>query len=79
MTRNEEMRFELLIIDMLEEKNIENGKELTRFSNRLHELIEGACYEYAMDKDIYDDWKDTQKIIHMFESILEYLKESEEE
>lgn len=57
MTRNEEMRFELLIIDMLEEKNIERGDELTKFSSRLHEMIENACYDYAMDKDIYDDYE----------------------
>lgn len=57
MTRNEEMRFELSVIDMLEEKNIESGEELTKFSIRLHELIENACYDYAIDEDIYDDYE----------------------
>lgn len=40
MTRSEEIVFELTVIDTMENHKIESGKELTKFSNRIHELVE---------------------------------------
>lgn len=49
--------FELYIIDMLENNGIESGEELTAISFLLHEAVENAMYDYALDNDIYDDYE----------------------
>lgn len=54
MTVREELEFEILIDDMCEREGIESAKDLERFADNLHNIIENALRDYALDYDIED-------------------------
>jgi hypothetical protein len=54
MTNKEEMEFEILIGDMCEREEIESAKDLERFADDLHNIIENALRDYVLDHDIED-------------------------
>lgn len=51
------LKFETLILDMLESKNIRSGEELTEIAIQLHESIESAMYDYSMDHEIFEEYE----------------------
>ena len=54
MTNREEMEFEFLVGDMCEREGIKSAKDLERFSDNLHNIIENALRDYVSDYDIED-------------------------
>ena len=54
MSRNDELNFEIYVGDLCDEANIKTEKELTKFSEDLHQLVENAIRDYASDNDIED-------------------------
>lgn len=54
MSRNDELNFEIYVGDLCDEENIKTEKELTKFSEDLHQLVENAIRDYASDNDIED-------------------------
>lgn len=49
--------FEMFVVDLLENIEVDSGEELTALSFLLHEAVENAMYDYALDNDIYDDYE----------------------
>jgi len=54
MNGREEMEFELLVGDMCEREGIKSVSDLEEFSDNLHNIIENALRDYALDYDIED-------------------------
>ena len=46
--------FEIYIMDLAEAHDIKTKEELEFFADRLHEHLETAIQDYAMDEDIED-------------------------
>ena len=52
MTRNEQLNFELLVGEIIEDLNTKDADKLERLSEELHEAVESAFYDFCMDNDI---------------------------
>ena len=50
-------RLELSVYDILDDLNVRTGDELTKLMEQMHECLENAALDYAMDLDIYDDYE----------------------
>lgn len=48
--------FEMFVVDLLENIEVDSGEYLSEVSLCLHEAIEDAIEVYGRDNDIYDDY-----------------------
>lgn len=46
------IEFELIVMDMIDEQNIKDADKLRDFSDRLHQSLEMAVEDYASDEGI---------------------------
>ena len=49
--------FEMFVVDLLENIEVDSGEYLSEVSLCLHEDIEDAVEVYGRDNDIYDDYE----------------------
>ena len=49
--------FEMFVVDLLENIEVDSGEYLSEVSLCLHEAIEDAIFTYGSDNDIYDDYE----------------------
>lgn len=47
-----DIEFELMVMDMIAERQIKDADELSNFSDRLHQSLETAVWDYALDEGI---------------------------
>lgn len=52
MDRNEQLRFELVVLDLLEDYSIVNVEKLEKIASQLHECVENAIFDYCEDNNI---------------------------
>ena len=57
MKPNEWLRFEIMIMDIVEELNINDADSLSDFSTDIHEHIEIALQDYADDMGFGEDYE----------------------
>lgn len=55
MNREQRLRFEIVVVDILEELKIKDTEELEYVCGELHENVEAAVGEYANDESIEYD------------------------
>ncbi len=54
MTRNQQMNFELYVMDLAVEEKCETAEDYESLAQDLHELVENAIQDMCMDNDIDD-------------------------
>ena len=54
MTRNQQMKFELYVMDLAVGEKCETAEDYESLAKDLHELVENAIQEMCMDNDIDD-------------------------
>ena len=47
-----DIEFELIVMDMIADHEIKDADELRDFSDRLHQSLEMAVWDYALDEGI---------------------------
>lgn len=52
--RQNELRIEIYVMELAEQRGIKTKKELEIFSEHLHQITENALMDYANDKNIED-------------------------
>lgn len=51
---NDWLNFEIYIGDLIVRQEIATGEALSKFAEELHEHVENAVCDYAMDEGFYD-------------------------
>lgn len=52
--RQNELKIEIYVMELAEQRGIKTKIELEAFSERLHQIIENALMDYASDENIED-------------------------
>lgn len=54
MTRNQQLNFEIYVMDLAEEEKCKTGEDFRELSEELHEFIENALQDMCMDLGVQD-------------------------